>query len=40
MGNFDTKYHSMMDAILENVELAKKYNVTEDWMYKNISELF
>ena len=40
MGNFETKYNSMMDAVLENVELAKKYNVTEDWMYENISELF
>lgn len=29
-------YISKMDAIRENVEVSKKYSVTEDWLYENI----
>jgi len=25
-----------MDAIKDNLEKSKEYNVTEDWIYKNI----
>ena len=38
--NFDAKYSKMLTAIDKNIELAKNYNVTEDWMYENINELF
>ena len=31
-----TRYQSKLLAIHENLEIAKKYNITEDWMYENI----
>ena len=34
--DFDAHYNSSINAIDENIELAKKYNITEDWMYENI----
>jgi hypothetical protein len=29
-------YNSKIGAIKENLELSKQYNITEDWIYKNI----
>ncbi len=29
-------YKSKLDAITNNLEKSKEYNVTEDWIYKNI----
>ena len=29
-------YESKLDAITNNLEKSKEYNVTEDWIYKNI----
>ena len=29
-------YNSKINAIKENIELAKQYSITEDWLYNNI----
>jgi hypothetical protein len=29
-------YQSKIEAIKENLELSKQYNITEDWIYKNV----
>ena len=29
-------YNSKINAIKENIELAKQYAITEDWLYNNI----
>jgi hypothetical protein len=32
----ESDYISRIEYIKENIELAKQYAVTEDWMYENI----
>ena len=32
----DELYNSKIDTIKQNLEKSKEYNVTEDWIYKNI----
>ena len=38
--NFNEQYSKMLPAITKNIEIAKKYNITEDWIYENYKEKF